>query len=132
MTKHVFLSDEWFAAVKELVEQLGAAAPTQAELMTNITVTGTPFGDERRMHVGATDGKGEWGLDHVPDADVTLTTDYETAREVFVSGDPMAGMQAFMAGKVKIQGDMAKLMAAQGAGAGGNAALQEAIQGVTE
>jgi putative sterol carrier protein len=39
-------------------------------------------------------------------------------------------MQAFMAGKVKVQGDMAKLMASQQGG--GNPALQEAIQGITE
>jgi len=45
----------------------------QTELMTNITVTGTPFGDERRMHMGAKDGKGEWGIGHTDDADVTLT-----------------------------------------------------------
>jgi len=51
-----------------------------------------------------------------------------------VSGDPAAGMQAFMSGKVKIQGDMAKLMAAQASGAapGGATALQTAIQGITE
>ena len=42
-------------------------------------------------------------------------------------------MQAFMAGKVKVQGDMTKLMMAQqGGGPGGNEALSEAIQGITE
>jgi hypothetical protein len=39
-------------------------------------------------------------------------------------------MQAFMAGKVKVQGDMAKLMASQAGG--GNPALQAAIEGITE
>jgi hypothetical protein len=99
----------------------------------NLTVTETPFGDERHLHMGAKEGRGHWGIGHVPDADVTLTTDYATAKEVFVSGDPAAGMQAFMAGKVKVQGDMAKLMAAQAGGAGpGGSALAEAIQGITE
>jgi hypothetical protein len=41
-------------------------------------------------------------------------------------------MQAFMAGKVKVQGDMTKLMAAQAGGGGGNDALQQAIQQMTE
>jgi putative sterol carrier protein len=42
-------------------------------------------------------------------------------------------MQAFMAGKVKVQGDMTKLMAAQGGGGpAGNEALQQAIQDMTE
>ena len=85
------------------------------------------------MHMGARDGRGHWGIGQLDDADVTLTTDYVTAKDVFVSGNPQAGMQAFMAGKVKVQGDMTKLMMAQqGGGPGGNQALQEAIQGITE
>ena len=128
--KHQFLSDDWFAIVEKLVEQHGADAPASANVMVNLVVTDTPFGDERQMHMGARDGKGHWGIGHEPDADVTLTTDYATAKQVFVSGDPNAGMQAFMQGKVRVQGDMAKLMASQQGG--GNPALQEAIQGITE
>jgi hypothetical protein len=84
--------------------------------------------------MGARGGKGHWGRGHADVADVTLTTDYETAREVLLSGDAQVGMQAFMAGKVRLQGDFAKLMAAQGAGGPGatNAALAEAILGITE
>lgn len=130
MAKHQFLSDDWFAIVEKLVEEHGADAPAQANVMVNLVITDTPFGDERQMHMGARDGKGHWGIGHAGDADVTLTTDYATAKQVFVSGDPNAGMQAFMQGKVKVQGDMAKLMASQQGG--GNPALQEAIQGVTE
>jgi SCP-2 sterol transfer family protein len=128
--KHQFLSDDWFAIVEKLVEQHGADAPANANVMVNLVVTDTPFGDERQMHMGARDGKGHWGIGHDADADVTLTTDYATAKQVFVSGDPNAGMQAFMQGKVRVQGDMAKLMASQQGG--GNPALQEAIQGITE
>ncbi len=128
--KHQFLSDDWFAIVEKLVEEHGADAPAQANVMVNLVITETPFGDERQMHMGARDGKGHWGIGHASDADVTLTTDYTTAKQVFVSGDPNAGMQAFMQGKVRVQGDMAKLMASQQGG--GNAALQEAIQGITE
>ena len=128
--KHQFLSDDWFAIVEKLVEQHGADAPTNANVMVNLVITDTPCGDERQMHMGARDGKGHWGIGHEPDADVTLTTDYATAKQVFVSGDPNAGMQAFMQGKVRVQGDMAKLMASQQGG--GNPALQEAIQGITE
>ena len=132
MAKHQFLSDEWFAVVDKLVEEHGADAPSNTNLMVNLVITGTPFGDERHMHMGSHDGKGHWGIGHKDGADVTLTTDYETAKHVFLSGDPQAGMQAFMAGKVKMQGDMAKLMAAQGAGGGQSPALQEAILGITE
>jgi len=49
------------------------------------------------------------------DADVTVTTDYETARKIFVEQDQQASMQAFLAGKIKVQGDMTKLMVMQAA-----------------
>jgi hypothetical protein len=133
LAKYPFLSDEWFGVVEKLVEEHGADAPAHQNVLVNLVITDTPFGDERHMHMGAQDGKGHWGIGHMDAADVTLTTDYGTAREIFVAGNPQAGMQAFMAGKVKVQGDMTKLMMAQqGGGPGGNQALQEAIQGITE
>ena len=42
-----------------------------------------------------------------------MTTDYDTAKKIFVDQDQAAGMQAFMAGKIKVQGDMMKMMAMQ-------------------
>jgi putative sterol carrier protein len=130
VAKYQFLSDDWFTEVDRLVEKLGADAPPQQNLMVNLVITETPFGEERQMHMGARDGKGEWGVGHRDDAEVTLTTDYATAKQVFASNDPNAGMQAFMQGKVRVQGDMAKLMASQQQG--GNPALQAAIQEMTE
>jgi putative sterol carrier protein len=132
--KHAFLSDDWFAEVERLVaENSNDAAPAHANVLVNLTITDTPFGDERQLHMGAKEGQGAFAKGHADGADVTLTTDYATAKDVFVSGNPQAGMQAFMAGKVKVQGDMTKLMAAQaGGGGGGNDALQQAIQEMTE
>jgi putative sterol carrier protein len=51
---------------------------------------------------------------HLEDADVTITTDYDTAKKILVDQDPQAGMQAFMSGRIKVQGDMMKLMQMQG------------------
>lgn len=131
MTKHEFLSDDWFAIVDRLVEEMGADAPSHADMVMNLVVTDTPFGAERHLHVGARDGRGHWGIGHVPDANVTITTDYETAREILFSGDPQAGLDAFIRGKVVIQGDLAKLLATIQAGGAGASALAEAIQGIT-
>ncbi len=132
MATYPFLSDDWFDAVEALVEMHGAEAPAHQNVVVNLVITDTPFG-ERTMHMGAREGKAGMGRGHADGADVTLTTDYPTAQEVFVSGNPQAGMQAFMAGKVKVQGDMTKLMMAQqGGGPGGNQQLQDAIQAVTE
>jgi len=80
--------------------------------------------------MGAKNGETLFGRGKSDAADLTLSTDIDTARQVFVSGDQQAGMQAFMAGKVRVQGDMTKLMM-QGSG-GGNAALSAALQEITE
>ena len=45
--------------------------------------------------------------------DVTATLDYDTAKAMMVDANPQAAMQAFMAGKIKLQGDMTKAMAMQ-------------------
>jgi hypothetical protein len=131
--KYPFLSDEWFAGVDRAVVEHGAdTGVPHASVLVNLTITDTPFGEERYLHMGSKEGQGAFAIGHADGADVTLTTDYATAKDVFVSGNPQAGMQAFMAGKVKVQGDMTKLMAAQAGGGGGNPSLQQAIQDLTE
>jgi len=131
--KYPFLSDDWFSAVTALIEQHDAPAGHQ-NIKMNLVVTGTPFDADRQFHMGSDDGKALFGQGHLDAADVTMTTDYQTAKDVFASGNPQAGMQAFMAGKVKVQGDMAKLMAgaAAGGGAAGDPELTQAIIAVTE
>jgi putative sterol carrier protein len=130
--KHAFLSDEWFDEAEKLVAAADTAAPAHASVVVNLVVKDTPFDEDRKLHMGAKEGKGEFGRGHADDADVTLTTDYTTAKDIFVSGNPTAGMQAFMAGKVTVQGDMSKLMAAQGGGGPGNPELAQKLQEITE
>jgi putative sterol carrier protein len=130
---YVFLSDQWFTAVREIVDAREVDIPPHAALTMNLVVTDTPFGEDRNLHVGARDGKADWGSGHAADADLTLTTDYATAKDIFMSGNPQAGMQAFMEGRVKVQGDLTKLMAAQVAGTGpGAPGLAEALSAITE
>lgn len=129
--KHEFLSDSWFAAVGEKIAEHGGAGAHGPSMVMNLVITGTPFGD-REFHMGARDGDTIFAQGLHDGADLTMTTDAATAREVFVAGNPQAGMQAFMQGKVKVQGDMTKLMAAQAGGGGpANPELQAAIQGLT-
>lgn len=131
--KHAFLSEGWITAVEEIVaQQGGGAAGPQGNVVVNLIVTDTPFGEDKQFHMGTVDGRALMGGGHHDGPDVTLTTDYLTAKEVFVAGNPQAGMQAFMAGKVKVQGDMTKLMAQQAGGGGGNPDMQAAIQAITE
>jgi putative sterol carrier protein len=80
----------------------------------NQIITEVPFGDGTlNLHVDTSSGELVMEEDHLENPDLTVTVDYDTAKAIFVEGNPQAGMQAFMAGKVKVQGDMTKLMAMQ-------------------
>jgi len=128
--KHAFLSDEWFDAAAKVIAEHANDGPPAPNLVMNLEVEdGT---NKTEFHMGSRDGTTMFGKGHTDGADLTLATDIETAREVFVANNPAAGMQAFMAGKVRIQGDMTKLMMAQAGGQGGNPALTEALQSITE
>jgi putative sterol carrier protein len=125
--KYEFLSDEWFDAASKLIDHHGTGAPPSADLVMNLEVSD---GDKTvQFHMGSKGGETLFGKGHTEGADLTMSTDMDTARAVFVSGDQQAGMQAFMAGKVRVQGDMTKLMMQQGQG--GNPALTEALQEIT-
>ena len=81
----------------------------------NQVITDAPFndGDDINAHMDTSDGEIEMDLGHIDGPDLTVTVDYDTAKAIFVDSNPQAGMQAFMAGKIKVQGDMTKLMAMQ-------------------
>ncbi len=133
MAVYPFLSDDWFAEVRRIVDAREIEMPAHADLTVNLVVTETPFGENRALHIGAHDGHTDWGAGHVDSADLTLTTDYVTARDILVSANPQAGMQAFMEGKVKVQGDLTKLMAAQVTGTGpGEPTLAGALAAITD
>ena len=104
-----FLSDAWFAEVDKLRDQMPAPSPAVADMVMNIVVTGGPDGDrEIRME------KGQFEQGLVDGAPTKLTVPYEVAKAIFIDGNSQAGMQAFMAGQIKVEGDMSKLMAMQG------------------
>ena len=111
-----FLSDEWFDEAKAIREKYaGQGTPMGHQIKMNQIITDVPFGEgELKLYVDTSTGGIVMAKGQLDDADVTVTTDYETARKIFVDQDPQAGMQAFMSGKIKVQGDMMKLMQMQG------------------
>jgi putative sterol carrier protein len=111
-----FLSAEWFDEVHAIRERHANSAPTiPYKIRMNQIITGAPFGDDDiKLYVDTSEGTMLLAPGELESPDVTVTTDYETARKILVEQDPQAGMQAFMSGKIKVQGDMAKLMAMQG------------------
>ena len=116
MAKYQFLTPEWVAAARAIREELEGDAPTPAHVVRmNQVITEVPFGDwELNAHMDTSGGSLEMDLGHLENPDLTVTLDYATAKAILVDGNPQAGMQAFMAGKIKVQGDMTKMMAMAG------------------
>lgn len=114
--KFPFLSDEWLDAAKKIREEnagAAAAAPAHAVRMNQV-ITEVPFGEGTiNAHMDTSEGEMKMDTGHLDNPDLTVTLDYATAKAILVDGNPQAGMQAFMAGKIKVQGDMTKLMAMQ-------------------
>jgi len=112
---HQFLSPEWMNAARAIREKYREHAPRVAVTVRfNLVVTGVPFGEGVvHSHMDTSTGEVVMDLGHLEKVDATLTTDYATARTIFVEQDPQKAMEAFLTGKVKVEGDMLKLMAMQ-------------------
>lgn len=117
MATFPFLSDEWVSEARKIrqdYEGKGAVVPHQMKM--NLNVTAVPFGSGGiEAHLDTSEGAAKLELGHIDPVDLTITLDYATAKAILVEGNPAAGMQAFMAGRIKVDGDMSKLMALQGA-----------------
>lgn len=135
-----FLSDEWMEAAREIRERHADQSPTiPATVRANLVVTEVPFGDGTvNAHLDTSSGKMVMELGHLDGPDATLTMDYATAKSFVVTQDQAAIMQAFMGGKIKIQGDMTKLMALAAAGStspesvAAAAKVTEEVKAITE
>lgn len=105
----VFLTDEWFNEVDTMTEEAGDLnlPPAMADTQINLKVTGTPNGD---VEAYFKEGKLKKGT---TDADTTVTIDEETFKSIAKGGDLNDVMGAFMSGKIRIDGDMSKVMALQ-------------------
>lgn len=104
-----FMSEGWFAMVKTLRDEAGSldVPPALADLIINVTVNGDA-GDKAMALVA-----GMLEEDHHADAPTTMILPADLAKRIFIEGDQSAGMQGFMTGQIRIEGDMSKLMALQ-------------------
>lgn len=112
---YAFLSDEWLDAVASLRDEYasdGATAPI--EVSVNLTVTEVPFGDTNvEVHVDTSRGGLDIDRGHLDAPDLKVQVTWATAKALLVDGNPQAAMSAFLEGKVRIEGDVGKLMAFQ-------------------
>lgn len=112
---HPFLSEEWMHAARAIrAKYAHLATRVEVSLRINQVITHVPFGEGTvRAYMDTTSGDVDMELGALENPDATVTTDYETARKIFVEQDQAASMQAFMSGKIKVEGDMMKIMAMQ-------------------
>ena len=131
-----FLSAEWMDAAKAIREKYADQSPAiTISVRMNQVITDAPFGDgDVHLFLDTSSGSLVMESGELDTPDLTLTTDYDTARKIFVDQDQAAGMQAFMAGKIKVQGDMMKMMAMQTSMPQNDItkAIASEIQGITE
>ena len=109
MARHEFLSEAWFHEVDQLIAAAGdleiPAAMKAVEV--NVIVT-APTGDTALFMKDGLFSRG-----HQAGVATTLTLSVELARKIFIDGNAGAGIEAFLAGAIKVDGDLAKLVAMQ-------------------
>jgi putative sterol carrier protein len=105
-----FLSDEWFAKVKELSDEAGELkipGPLK-DLTINLNVA-LADGSTKNVHLEG----GQFAPGTKAGAPVTVSLPADVAKKIFIDMDPQAGMQAFMSGQMRVEGDVTKLMVLQ-------------------
>lgn len=115
MATYQFLSDDWLAEARSIRAEFdGKSATIEHSIRMNLVIQEVPFGKGTvEAHVDTSTGELELDTGHINPTDLTVTLDYEVAKAILVEGNPQAGMQAFMSGKIRVDGDIAKLMALQ-------------------
>src|SRR6266540_3343228 len=108
-----FLSEEWTKAVQEALNSNEAFKSSAGSVGAKVQqVVTTPEGEKKywfKLQGGeAALGAGE--IDETPDA--TITQDYATA--VALAKNELTGTAAYMSGKLRVSGDLMKLMQLQG------------------
>ena len=112
---HQFLSESWIEAARDIRHRYSGDVPAiDVVVRINVITTKVPFGEGTiSAYIDTSNGSLEMELGSIEESDLTVTTDYETARKLFVEQDPTASMQAFMGGRIKVEGDITRLMVMQ-------------------
>ncbi len=115
MPSYPFLSDEWLDEARRIrADYEAGSVPVAQAVRMNLVVTAVPFSDDDILaHMDTSTGDLVLDMGHVEGEDLKVTVDYETAKAILVEGDIQRGMQEFMAGRVRVEGDMAKLLMLQ-------------------
>lgn len=108
-----FLSTAWIEAARAIRDEYeGRVGPPPVAVRMNQVITDSPQGTIQ-AHLDTSSARTRLELGHLTQPDLTVTTDYATAKALFVLQDPAVAMAAFLSGKIRVEGDMAKLLALQ-------------------
>ena len=135
MPKYPFLSPEWMEEGRKIREEFRGkgGAPGGAQMKMNLIITEVPFSEgPLDAHLDTTGGDMDMDEGHIDGAEVKLTVPYSVAKALFVENNPQVAMQAFMSGQIKVEGDMTKLMAMQGAAGAPDATAAELAARIAE
>jgi hypothetical protein len=114
MATYQFLSDEWLAEARSIRAEFDGKGTIDHSIRMNLVIGEVPFGEGTvEAHVDTSSGELVLDTGHIDPVDLKVSLDYDVAKAILVEGNPQAGMQAFMSGKIKVEGDIAKLMALQ-------------------
>jgi putative sterol carrier protein len=102
-----YLTQEWLDLQKELAQEFPERANATARMQ--YVVAGAPDGDVKYFQVIENGKMLENSLGEDPEAEFTITNGYDDAVKI-LKGELDANA-AFMQGKLKVTGNMAKLMA---------------------
>lgn len=105
-----FLTEDWLAQLTEKVNAHEGfkSAIADVDLTLQFEVPDAPEGTVGRYHMTVADGSAEAAAGDIEDPDVTISNDYATATAI--SKGELNTQMAFMTGKLKVTGNMAKLM----------------------
>ena len=103
------------SAVRDIrTKYRGKTVKIDQSIKMNQVITGAPFGGGTvHSFLDTSSGEVVMDLGSLPDAEVTITTDYQTARKIFLEQDPTAAMVALMSGYIKVDGDIVKMLTMQ-------------------
>ena len=115
VTAYPFLSDEWIDAARALrAEYAEEVPPSPVAVRLNVVITEIPHrDDDLQGHIDSSNGQMIIEQGHLDEPELTITIDYDTAKAAFVTRDQQAVMQAFLSGKIFVDGDASKLLALQ-------------------
>lgn len=136
MDRYQFLSEEWLEETRKIREQHKDQVPAvPVPIRMNQVIQEVPFGDGvLNAYLDTSSGFLDLEMGQLEKPDLTITLTYATAKALLVDGDAGQAMNAFMSGRIKVDGDITKLILLQtaGMGAASNPAAAEVVRKIQE